>query len=66
MVDLFQDLARAKILLLSAYEELRKEGKLSEEQLEAIVTLMDSIEADPKPVLQAELERIFANGRGDG
>ncbi len=66
MVDLFQDLAKAKILLLSTYEEFRKAGKLSEEQLEAIIHLIDSIETDPEPVLQAELERIFANGRGDG
>lgn len=66
MVDLFQDLAKVKILLLSTYEEFRKAGKLSEEQLEAIIHLIDSIETDPEPVLQAELERIFANGRGDG
>ncbi|GEM_PF-6074909 len=65
MVDLYQDFARAKILLISSYEELLKANIISEDQFEAILELLDKIDRTPKSEIIERLQDIFDCGRGE-
>lgn len=65
MADLFQDLAKMKILLISAYEELLKEGKIAEDEFEALLSLLDKLDHSSQAELEAELHRIFPLKEGE-
>ncbi|MBO8125702.1 MAG: hypothetical protein H0Z38_00510 [Firmicutes bacterium] len=59
MADLYQDLEKLKILFISSYEELLKNGKITEGQFEAVLALLDSVDYRDVDQLKAELAEIF-------
>lgn len=65
MVDLYQDFAKAKILLIASYEELLKAKIISEAQFEAILALLDELDTTSQSELIARLQAIFDRERGE-
>jgi len=61
-MDLLDHLERVRLRLAAAYRRLRQEGAITEEQLEAVMEVIDQIEHLPLDEVRRRLEGL---GRSD-
>lgn len=65
-MDLVDHLERVRVRLAAAYRRLWQEGAISEQQLEAIMDIIDHIEHLPVDEVRRRLERITRPGAEPG
>lgn len=63
MAELFEDMERAKIKLLAAYQALLNRGEISEDDFEEIVELVDRIDDYDPPELQQRLDAVASRAK---
>lgn len=61
-MDLVDHLERVRVRLAAAYRRLWQEGAITEQQLEAIMEVIDRIEHLPVDEVRRRLERIVGAG----
>lgn len=60
MSELFEEAERLKLRLIGAYEKMYEQGRLSEEQLESIIALIDRIDEYSREEVEARLRALGA------
>ena len=65
-MDLLDHLERVRVRLAAAYRRLWQEGAITEQQLEAIMEVIDRIEHLPVDEVRRRLELIVGSGTGAG
>lgn len=63
-MDLLDHLERVRVRLAAAYRRLRQEGAITEEQLEAVMEVIDQIEHLPVDEVRRRLEALAREAPG--
>lgn len=57
-MELFEETERLKLRLIAAYERLHRQGKLTDEEWEMVLDLIDRLEELSEEEVQRRLERL--------